>query len=479
VCATRQCRALARHCALCLTPAVAIFTALCGFGTPGVASASGAPAAALQVTLMPTEGEPIPALAISVEEVEDGTTEQGDKEEAGMLVAKLLELVKIAPQRLERITVAAKVNEEGRGVLGQTAIDGLLLDGKAYFPAFSLTQSGSGRISFFVPPKVPGEPIRDRETPGVESSPLYVTLNISGGLLSVIPPTVSPAAPQVGAPVSFTRPEAEYPYAGTVTDRRYSWSFDDGGVSEEPGPTHTFESAGPHTVTVSVTAELHDKGREIPVSGDASVYVPVGTAAAQSPPGGAGQEGGAGGASPEAGAGNSGLGGTSTGRGSVSRGSATPRHGKTRAHPLGTRRTGAAESSDKLSLSFAAGSGGSAHGSGTPRADRAPERAGATNSGRAAAKHQQSARPTGAPPLTGVLLEADAGRLPSAILAGDALLSQNQPATLPAAAGSDGDGGPVGVLGWVAGILVVVIVVCIGGLVELWPGVSYRRLIAR
>jgi hypothetical protein len=430
----------------------------------------------MQVTLAQAGGEPVPPITIGARQVKSKDLEVSGpvESESGMSVGGLLSLVGIAPKQLGSITVTKAPDVEGATLLGPEAIGNVTAFGGVYRAVF---RAESQTLVFLAPPSFAGESIRSREIPATVGQPLYVTVQIDGGLLGVTPPTFSPAAPQVGSPVSFALPTVTHP-PGQVTNRTYSWSFEDGGVSEVRQPTHTFESAGPHTVTVSVTAELHVRGVEVHVSGEASVSVPVGTAAAQSPSSGAGHEGGAGGA--PAGAGVSPPRGGSAGAGNVPGGSVAPGHGgNTGAHAVGARTTGAAHSPDKLSLSFAGGPGGAGHGAGAPRNDRAPAGAGA-NGRHAPAKRQQGARPTGAPPLVGILLEANAGKLPGAFLASDALASQDAAAVLPSGApGSDGDGGPVGVLGWIAGILTVVIVVCIGGLAELWPGVSYRRLVAR
>jgi large repetitive protein len=61
--------------------------------------------------------------------------------------------------------------------------------------------------------------------------------------------TISDTVPNVGQPVSFTASVTDEP-ADTHT---FEWTFGDGGTSSAQNPSHTYTSAGPQTVTLTVT----------------------------------------------------------------------------------------------------------------------------------------------------------------------------------------------------------------------------------
>lgn len=78
----------------------------------------------------------------------------------------------------------------------------------------------------------------------------------------------------------------------------------------------------------------------------------------------------------------------------------------------------------------------------------------------------------------GVLLDSDPQSLSAAVSAGDR--APSHPSGSPqAAAGSKGGETPVRALGWIAGILALVLVVSLGVLAKLEPRARYRRLALR
>jgi hypothetical protein len=472
-------RWLARSLAGRALPVAALLTTLCWAEMPGVASArKRAPEPTLEVTLVPTDGEPTPPVPITAGEVQANEFVARNPRESGMTVATLVSLVGIPPEQLHSITVTANDASSGYTMEGSQAIQGVPLAGEVYYAAFQTLNPQA--IWFIWPPAVAEEPENSRRINGPDDGPLYVTLHVDGGLLKISPLEFSPAEPEAGKPVSFARPSATYPPGGRVAGLRYAWRFGDGEFSEEAEPKHSFEPERPdegtyhYTVELLVSGTLRHRGVEVPVMGHQEVSIPVTVTNEQessSPDGNGGPEQG----------GN--ADGSPSGTG--------PKSASPTGSPSGKANTPAARGQAPLNATTSQktglpgnGSGGSGHGSGTrahngstngPRAGGAGARSQHTiGVRRPDAKH--AGTPRG---LVGVLLEAHAGKLPTELVTGDASPSQSATALLAdATPGSSGNGGPVGLLGWVAGILIVVIVLCAGGLTELRPGAPYRKLAA-
>jgi PKD repeat protein len=72
--------------------------------------------------------------------------------------------------------------------------------------------------------------------------------------VSALKPTAdfdySPTTPDVGDPVTFTDTSAA---AGEATIESWSWNFGDGQTATVKNPTHTFDTMGTYTVTLTVT----------------------------------------------------------------------------------------------------------------------------------------------------------------------------------------------------------------------------------
>jgi hypothetical protein len=347
----------------------------------------------------------------------------------------------------------------------------MTFDGHSYYAVFQVGRSGDEGLSFLRPPKVAGETLRDRQISPPGNLPLYVTLEVAGGLLEVSPLEFAPAKLQAGKLVKFARPRVTFP-GGRVADKKYSWRFGDGGFSEAPSPTHSFQADRyPYTieVAVTVTGTVFDKGVRAFETGEQrrSVSVTSGEPPKSHGPGGGEQEGSQGGSPSVNGPKPGSAGGSPTGKAHTPATAVQSPHKTITPHRPG--------------LSSGAGSGGSGNGSSVKAHDGPAKGPGAISRGASGAhsqhtteKRQRTGTPAG---LVGVLLEPDGGKLPTALFAGDA--SPSDPASaLPSDAtpGSSGDGGPGGPLGWVAGILVILIVVVVGVLVELQPGAPYRRL---
>jgi PKD repeat protein len=107
------------------------------------------------------------------------------------------------------------------------------------------------------------------EAPG--SSPIYVSLSVTGTVLGVLSPVVtSPADPVFGEPVVFNAPgpvlsDAYTPNSPADTNGlMYSWDFGDGSPatapSSSPSVSHTFTSAGTYDVSVTVTDAAGNAG---------------------------------------------------------------------------------------------------------------------------------------------------------------------------------------------------------------------------
>jgi hypothetical protein len=429
------------------------------------------------VTLV-SEGVQGPPQAVSREEVAAHESTTSIEAEDGMTVRTLVGLLGVLPEALESIHVTG---DEEDVMSGSDAINGVVVSGATYYPVFKAVGTGGGEaLAFLSPPQVAGESFKDREAPTTSTvqHPLYVTLDVRGGALLVSPPTFSPATPASGKPVSFSRPGVRYGLGQGVAHLRYSWQFGDGDSSNAAEPTHSFEAAEPHlyTVEVVVTGTVSGKGIRAVVTGHQLVSVPVSVTGQGKPgdgTGGGGQGGSPGGPSAGGGAAPGSSDGSPSGAASTPAGHSQPStKAKTVSRPI---------------TSSGAGSGGSGQGSGVRAGDGS---AGSPADASAGANRTQSRRRTdelpparrhagAAPGLVGVLLESRGGQLPAATLASDASPSESQAASLGAgAASSGGDGGTVGLLGWVAGILVFLIVVAVGGLAELKPGSEHRRLAA-
>jgi hypothetical protein len=460
----------------------ALAIALCA-GMSGIASARERPPS-LQVTIVPEYGKPIVPPGISDETILENTTQPRDPNESGMTVARLLALVGVAPKRLVSIAVTRRAEELPHTLLGEEAINGSPV----------LRDENEEAISFIWPPKVAGEAPQVHELLGVQFKPLAVTLNVEGGLLEVSPIEFSPFEPDAGELVSFVEPRVQslVRHGGAVTNLHYSWQFGDGESSalKDP-PPHRFEPPEgshkgpfPYTVELVVTGTISVEGREESAAGSALKSVSVLVTKEPEP-------------EPKPGEGpgpDEGNAPKPPGTGPPSANPNGPPSGSVNTPSNGVEPSRSSKTSHKAGLSFGGGSGGSGHsggkGSGSSgsgdakRSDSGSGKAAAGAPANVAQSKQIDAQRQPASPhaeisrgLVGVLLTADGGRLPAAILASDTSPAQPSTASLPdAAPGSPGDGGPIGLLRWALGILAVVIIVSAGGLAELQPRARYRRL---
>jgi len=526
----------------------ALATALVFAATPGVAFAKKAEqgGATLQITVVPEIGEPVPK-EVTLEEVEENRNYgiEGE-EEFGMTVARLAGVVGIAAEEITYVTVSLPRGEESRLPAGE-AVDPVELPGGrvgGYYAAFQPYSTSA--IRFFSPPEKLGEELQHRSVTGAGDGPVFVTLEVEGGLLQVSPPAFSPSAPDAGTTVSFEPPQVKHSgEKGKVTNPKYSWTFGEGEPSELAKPTHRFEPKGPkgtytYSVQVVVTGSLGGNT----VTGVGHVTVPVTVTQTQAEQEEKEQheheqkekeqhereqaekerreheheqaqkkqredeqkakeqheheE-----QEPNAGKGNGGGSSDNPGTGLGSGIPNAPASGSLNTPSAGgspggvpSARTlrpadGSSDGSGGHSPSkrSAPRNGSSADGRSRGTAHPGAASANGSSSGEAAQVHDDTptkhvsgqAHATSATSgLVGVLLESGPHGLPAALLEGEPSPSEPAIPSLPGAARGSGAGrDPVGLLGWVAGILAVVVVVCAGGLAELQPRASYRRLAAR
>jgi hypothetical protein len=412
---------------------------------------------------------------ISEAEVKENETELGEGgfKNNAMTVTRLVELVKVVPSRLSVLSVAA-VGQPPRVMSGREATSG---------PPYSAFALKSNDMEFFWPLEKAGE---NNSVLGGSDAPLLVTLEVGDVQLEVSEPAFSPAAPKPEQTVKFFAPGVRGSDGEPASNLKYTWHFDDGVSTKGESPEHPFNPSG--TFTYHVTVDVTGIVGELAASGVGEVAVTVTV--------------------PERGSGESGGGEPPSAPPNG------PPHNPTTTPSLGVLPSRSTKHTHKAVLTLGGGSGGHGrgHGSGSGTGTGTGTGSGSTsgsgsgassegeNTANASATDPKSptttqtndarhpkplkhlsadAAPSDATSrLEGVLLASDTTPL-AAVLRASASSSQPATASQPAGARGSGTGdSPAGALVWIAGILVVVMIVSLGGLAELQPRARYRKLAA-
>jgi len=332
----------------------------------------------------------------------------------------------------------------------------------------SVSDPGDAGFDFVRPMAEPGD--YNPLIRGADGQDLDVKLNVAGAILDVGTPTASPSTVAAGTPVQFTASSSVLKNnASDPGPFTYSWDFGDGSApGSGPSPTYKYPKAGTWRAEVTVTDAAGNQGISPPVtitvrakSTTTTPTTPTTPKTSTTPttgsstPGGGGPGGGGGGGSPV---------GT----------------GKSPGAPSGHKSSGSGTGPKKAQSSGAlhgvpavvVGSGSGQSESGSGSAGRGP--AGYSDGVHGGAGQRAKGATVGGPVptgrgKTGYLLN---GSTPVPLTVNKSLRLQ------AVARASGGSGGSVGPLGWILGVLALVIVFSAGALRALEPRAQYRKLAA-
>jgi hypothetical protein len=453
----------------------------------GSASADDSANPVLLVTVKPTIGASPQATSISVNEANENVDiskenitvyepppyQPNPETLSGTSIARVAELAGAAPSSVSSAIISnPEIPLQTYTVTGAEITGGFPGDPNAYdaSPCFALfvirAESGDpDGWDFYRPMAGPG----DNNSPvvGSDGGDLDVTVNVTGAILDVGTPTVSPTTTTAGVSVQFTASASVIKDGASDTGPfTYSWDFGDG---SNPGSgastTHSY-SAGTWDARVTVTDANGNQGisSQVPITVNAKgTTITTNTTPANTTPtnttpttpAGGGGGGGGGGGSP-----------TGTGKSPAAPAGKSPTGRGT--GPKKAQSSGALRSAPAVVTGAGTGSGHSGSGSGA---------AGHGPAGYAGGVHGGSGRRTKGGTVGGAI-PTGRGKVGYLLTASRVVpLTVNKSLLVHAVArASGGSGGSVVPLGWILGVLALLIVFSSGALRALEPRAQYRKL---